>query len=772
MRITDVGSGGGPPAGASSSRRPHGLVGRDRALAEAQHALAHRTRLLTVRGPPGVGKTTFGRALARRLEASGAAVVVVALDGRAARAEVLAAIGAGLGLALRTRDERVMLDRVAAALEARAAVLVLDGVDPAAAVVGAVVADLLDGTEAARIVVCAWRALALPAERVMRLEPLATADAVALLEDRVARLAPERRLSRPDAEALVAHAGALPLAVELLAARVAALGAREVLAALERHGLVSDALDRVLDAAWSLLDPSEQEALAALSVLRGAFTPEVAARIAGDHEVVERLCAASLVQSAEDDDGVTLWLLDGVRHHAARRLPAQADAHARHCATFARPPSPRADDRAAWRALQREREDLLAAWAWACQQRDLGAGRQVLQLAVTLEPVLVTQGPATLHRRVLEETLARCGDHADPLTVDVRLALGRFEALRGRHRSGLAHYRAALAAAEGLGDRSRTGWAAALCCFSAGPAGEPELARALGERALEVAREAHDLRLNAMAEQSLGWGALVAEDPRAGESAFRRGLTAARLAQAPRLEGIAWANLGLALLEQGQGGPAGEAFAEARRAFASVDDRFHLARVAVHEAVRAGDEEALRAALDQGVALDDREGELCAREALVMRARAAGDEALAARRLDELRLLVGLAEDVSWPRRLARLTAAPLRDARPARGPALRLSRDGRTLELDGRSLDFSRRGPLRRVLLALVTARLEAPGRALTALEVQAAGWPGEKMLPESGAARVYMAVRRLRALGLEAVLLTRDEGYALDPALECEVW
>jgi hypothetical protein len=68
-------------------------------------------------------------------------------------------------------------------------------------------------------------------------------------------------------------------------------------------------------------------------------------------------------------------------------------------------------------------------------------------------------------------------------------------------------------------------------------------------------------------------------------------------------------------------------------------------------------------------------------------------------------------------------------------------------------------------VLLALVVTRLARPGEALSAAEVLAEGWPGERMFPESGAARVYMAVRRLRALGLEATLRTSDEGYMLDP-------
>ncbi|MEL6179185.1 MAG: hypothetical protein AAFS10_09530, partial [Myxococcota bacterium] len=44
--------------------------------------------------------------------------------------------------------------------------------------------------------------------------------------------------------------------------------------------------------------------------------------------------------------------------------------------------------------------------------------------------------------------------------------------------------------------------------------------------------------------------------------------------------------------------------------------------------------------------------------------------------------------------------------------------------------------------------------------------GWPGERLVPESGAMRVYTAIRALRRLGLEPLLLTRDGGYQLHPS------
>ena len=83
-----------------------------------------------------------------------------------------------------------------------------------------------------------------------------------------------------------------------------------------------------------------------------------------------------------------------------------------------------------------------------------------------------------------------------------------------------------------------------------------------------------------------------------------------------------------------------------------------------------------------------------------------------------------------------------------------------------GARVELVRYGPVRRLLDGLVVARLEQPGAALSAEALIEAGWPGERMRHSAGLLRVYSAVRRLRRLGLESVLITRDDGYLLDPA------
>ncbi len=102
----------------------------------------------------------------------------------------------------------------------------------------------------------------------------------------------------------------------------------------------------------------------------------------------------------------------------------------------------------------------------------------------------------------------------------------------------------------------------------------------------------------------------------------------------------------------------------------------------------------------------------------------------------------------------------------------LAVSRDGRRfVPPDAEEVDFSRRGPLRKIIVALAEAREQRPGQGLSADDVLEAGWPGDIVTADAGAARVYSAVRTLRTHGWEDLLLTQDDGYLIDPEIAI-VW
>ena len=113
---------------------------------------------------------------------------------------------------------------------------------------------------------------------------------------------------------------------------------------------------------------------------------------------------------------------------------------------------------------------------------------------------------------------------------------------------------------------------------------------------------------------------------------------------------------------------------------------------------------------------------------------------------------------------------------KPSRPPAHRTSSDERIHYVfaadaswfdkpDGARIALGRRGALRKIAARLLAERSSKPGVALTVHEIFELGWPGQRVEYELACNRVYAAISRLRSLGLGAVLVTRDDGYLLDP-------
>lgn len=160
---------------------------------------------------------------------------------------------------------------------------------------------------------------------------------------------------------------------------------------------------------------------------------------------------------------------------------------------------------------------------------------------------------------------------------------------------------------------------------------------------------------------------------------------------------------------------------------------------------------------------------------LAREAEARGDGERAARLLSSARQrladpgLMRSSEDVRFAKRLLERALAghlPGRRAPAATPASLVVGPDARWFRSgEGTPVDLGRRGALRLILVALVERRLTCAGDASTWEVLLAAGWPGERVLAEAGATRVRVAVSTLRRLGLAGILLTREDGYLLDP-------
>jgi predicted ATPase/DNA-binding SARP family transcriptional activator len=374
-----------PVAAAPRSRLPApvtSFVGRQQALARVVELVGGH-RLVTLIGPPGVGKSRLALEAARAVEHDFADGVWFVELARAGRPADVARVVARTLDARGPTSSRDPLARVVQRLLQANALLVLDACEP-------VVGEAARGAAAHEL--AAWESVRLFTERARASRPglPLTADNTSLAAEICRRL------------------DGLPLAIELAAARVSVLGLREILAALEGGTpILIDTRDRLATpqrylrrvVAWSydLLHADERTLLHQLAVFRGgaplSAVVATAARDQLDAASVTQLLGALVDKSiltASFPDGEPRYdLLDTVREYAVERLAeagglgATQLAHAEYFATVA--DAARAELRGPdWLActgrLELEHDNLWAALAYAREAPDpaialrLGAG--------------------------------------------------------------------------------------------------------------------------------------------------------------------------------------------------------------------------------------------------------------------------------------------------------------------------------------------------------------------------------------------------------------
>ena len=302
------------------------LVGREHELDELVAALSNGTRLLTVTGPGGTGKTRLALQVAAELVGTlrdGVFWVPLASlsDPDLLSSEVAQAIGARDDLAgfLRGKELLILLDNFEHLLDAAPAV-----------------STVLASSGSLRVLVTSRSPLHVAAEREYRLEPLPASDAAALFVERARSIG--RELS-PDAtvEAICRRLDGLPLAVELAAARTKLLAPEPLLERLDSTlplltGGARDAPERqrtlraTIEWSYDLLDSRSKELFARLSVFAGSFPLSAAEEVSGaDLDGVAALVDSSLVKPIGDD---RFLMLETIREYALERLAGSAEAEA------------------------------------------------------------------------------------------------------------------------------------------------------------------------------------------------------------------------------------------------------------------------------------------------------------------------------------------------------------------------------------------------------------------------------------------------------------
>ena len=412
------------------------FVGRERELAEALGLLTS-TRLLTLTGPGGTGKTRVSLQLAAdAADDFPAGVWFVALDAVRDPSLVVPTIARTLGLA--ETANRPSMDVLADEIGDRPVLLVLDNFEQVTEA-GPHIAELLRRCPNVKAIVTTriplrvsgeqeypvpglpappdttqlseMERLNLPRElRELDLETLTQFEAVRLFIARAQAVRPSFEVTNSNAPAVAGIAARLhgmPLAIELAAARAKLLTPDQILARLEHHLDLLTAGSRDLPArqqtlrgaiGWSydLLDEGGRRLVDRLSVFRGGFDLEMAERVCGPADevggdVVERigeLVDQSLVRLEETTEETApearFAMLETIREYAAEMLAGRGDAEAiadRHATAMlelaqqAAPLLSGGEQRRWLDRLERDHDNMRAALDWAIAKPDppLGA---------------------------------------------------------------------------------------------------------------------------------------------------------------------------------------------------------------------------------------------------------------------------------------------------------------------------------------------------------------------------------------------------------------
>ena len=374
------------------------LVGREHELATLRQALT-AARLVTLAGPGGVGKTRLAVELLAGPSSRAGAVWFVELANVPDGAPVAPTVARALQLAESPGRE---IDLICGYLSRRRGLLVLDTcehvVDGAAELATALLARCAD----LQVLTTTREPLRAVGEEIVHLSGLDDAAASSVFVARARAVSPVAALDDDQVRGIVRKVDGLPLALELAAARIASLSLEQLATGLGQplDLLGGDVRSRdprhhtmraVIGWSYDLLDVSDQEALAALSVFVGAFDREAASAVIGDGGslAVEHLLGRSLLVRDSDLAGQARYrFLDLVRHFAQERATPTLRSQVRrrhleyHVSLAARLDSRiRTAEATTWAAVARGcADDLRAAVSYAISQRSVSAGRLIADL--------------------------------------------------------------------------------------------------------------------------------------------------------------------------------------------------------------------------------------------------------------------------------------------------------------------------------------------------------------------------------------------------------
>ena len=438
------------------------FIGRDSEAGEV-HAAVKAHRLVTLTGVGGVGKTRLATEVAGRLVDEFPDGVwffeLAAVTDPAAVADAVAAV-----LGITQQPGKTMAQSVAAALEGRVRLLVLDNCEHVLDAAADLIEAILAASATTKIVATSREGLGIADEQLWPVPSLdvgagVDSAAVALFVERAQHVSPRFTVGEDGETTAVVEIcrrlDGIPLAIELAASRMASMTVSEVRdrldqrfrllvgsrRGLERHHTLRHAV------AWSyeLLDEPEKALLERCSVFAGGFDLQSACAVMGSDDdfatldLLDALVRKSLLVVDRSSGRTRFSMLETIRQFAEEKLVVGGEAseirsaHSRHFAgreadILALWNSPRQREAYDWFIL--ELANLRAAFRWAADQGDLDAATTIATYAPLLGSALVNYEPIAWAVELIEP--ARAVDHPRLATLYVIASLcfntGRFEA--------------------------------------------------------------------------------------------------------------------------------------------------------------------------------------------------------------------------------------------------------------------------------------------------------------------------------------------------------
>lgn len=345
------------------------FVGRAGDVAELARLLSNGTRLVTMVGPGGAGKTRLATETGRSLvDQTGDGIWFVELAPLADAADVAPAILGALGASEYVDNiqsglapkhfptSRAATQRLVEVVADRRVLLVLDNCEHLVQEVADLVDSLLAACPRLRVLTTSREPLSIPGEHLhqvgsLGLPPIDSTDdsypSIQLFVDRARAVRPDFAVTSTNRQAIAEicrRLDGMPLAIELAAARLRALTPLQIVdrlndrfrlltsgsrTALPRH----QTLRAVVEWSWDLLDSDEQAVARRLSLFSGGATLEAAERVCSGPGlppeavlgVLASLVDKSLVEAAADDRSVRYRMLETVKAYGAEQLAASGE---------------------------------------------------------------------------------------------------------------------------------------------------------------------------------------------------------------------------------------------------------------------------------------------------------------------------------------------------------------------------------------------------------------------------------------------------------------